>query len=149
MWFVNLTHAIQSPTETRRETLNKHLIIGALAALIANTGAAFAEGDAKKGKSIFKRCIACHNINKEKNKVGPHLVGIIDRKAGIAEKFKYSKAMLAKAAEGLVWDKANISAYLEKPKAFIPKNKMAFVGLKKPADRDNVIAYLEEASKKK
>lgn len=129
--------------------MRNHLLLSTLAILIAGAGTAAAEGDAKKGKSIYKRCIACHNINKEKNKVGPHLVGIIDRKAGAAEKFKYSKAMLQKAEEGLIWDKANIDAYLENPKKFIPKNKMAFVGLKKKKDRDNVIAYLEEASKPK
>jgi len=121
---------------------------GVFAALIASQGPVFAEGDAKKGKKVFKRCAVCHVVNKEKNKVGPHLVGIIGRKAGIAEKFKYSKAMLARGTEGLVWDEANISAYLEKPRTFIPKNKMAFVGLRKKADRDNVIAYLKEATKK-
>jgi cytochrome c len=125
------------------------MVTGALVVLLASQGNAFAEGDAKKGKSVFKRCAACHNVDKDKNKVGPHLVGIVDRKAGTAEKFRYSKALLAKAAEGLVWDKANLDAYLTKPKDFIPKGKMAFAGLNKKADRDNVIAYLEEAGKKK
>lgn len=129
--------------------MNLRLMAGVFAVLIASQGPVFAEGDAKKGKKVFKRCAVCHVVNKEKNKVGPHLVDIMGRKAGIAEKFKYSKAMLAKATEGLVWDEANISAYLEKPRTFIPKNKMAFVGLKKKADRDNVIAYLKEATKKK
>lgn len=129
--------------------MNLRLIAGLTAALIATQSPAFAEGDAKKGKRIFKRCAVCHAVDKEKNKVGPHLVGIMGRKAGAVEKFKYSKAMLAKAKEGLAWDEANIDAYIEKPKTFIPKNKMAFVGLKKKADRDNVIAYLKEATKKK
>ena len=38
-----------------------------------------------------------------------------------------------------------IAAYLADPKGYIPKNKMAFVGLKKEEDRANVIAYLKEA----
>jgi cytochrome c len=129
--------------------MRKQLLACVFTALIASNGAAFAEGDAAKGKRIYKRCVACHNIDKEKNKVGPNLVGIVGRKAGIVEKFKYSKALLAKAAEGLVWDKASLSAYLEKPKAFIPRGRMPFAGLRKQADRDNVIAYLEEAGKKK
>jgi cytochrome c len=127
--------------------MRKQLLACALTVLIVGNGAAIAEGDAAKGKRIYKRCVACHNVDKEKNKVGPHLVGIVGRKAGIAEKYRYSKALLAKAAEGLVWDKASLSAYLEKPKAFIPRGKMPFAGLRKPADRDNVIAYLEEAGK--
>lgn len=125
------------------------LVAGMFAALIVSQGSALAEGDAKKGKSVYKRCAVCHVVDKEKNKVGPHLVGIIGRKAGAVEKFKYSKAMRKKGEEGMVWDVANIDAYLEKPRKFIPKNKMAFVGLKKKADRDNVIAYLKEATKKK
>lgn len=125
------------------------ILVAALTALVASHGTAVAEGDAKKGKRVFKRCIACHVVDKEKNKVGPHLVGIVGRKAAAAEKFKYSKAMKAKGEEGMVWDEANIDAYLEKPRTFIPKNKMAFVGLKKAADRANVIAYLKEAAKKK
>ena len=129
--------------------MNQKFLAIAITALVASQGPAFAEGDAKKGKSVFKRCIACHSIDKEKNKVGPHLVGIVGRKAGTVEKFKYSKAMLKKGEEGLVWDEANISAYLEKPKTFIPKNRMAFVGLKKEKDRANVIAYMKEAGKKK
>ncbi len=129
--------------------MNQKFLATAITALVVSHGAALAEGDAKKGKAVFKRCVVCHYIDKEKNKIGPHLVGIIGRKAGVAEKFKYSKAMLAKASEGLVWDEANISAYLEKPRKFIPKNKMAFAGLRKPTDRANVIAYLKEAAKKK
>ena len=85
--------------------------------VLMSFGPAYAEGDAKKGKSVFKRCLACHDIKKEKNKVGPHLVGIVGRKGGIAEKYKYSKSLLAKAAEGLVWDEASLDTYLEKPKS--------------------------------
>ena len=128
--------------------MRKQLLACISAALIAGSSPAFAEGDAAKGKRIYKRCQACHNVNKDKNKIGPHLVGIVGRKAGIVTKYRYSKALLAKAAEGLVWDKASLSAYLQKPKAFIPRGKMPFAGLRKPADRDNVIAYLKEAGKK-
>jgi cytochrome c len=51
--------------------------------------------------------------------------------------------MLAKGAEGLVWDEASLTGYLADPKGFIPKNKMAFAGLKKPDEIANVIAYLK------
>jgi len=122
-----------------------------IAAVVGMSMPALAEGgDVKKGAKVYKRCAACHNVNKEKNKVGPHLVGIIDRKAGTVEKFKYSKALLkmAEGDSGLVWTKENLDKYLTKPKAFIKRGKMAFAGLKKESDRANVIAYLEEASKK-
>ena len=56
--------------------------------------------DADAGKKIFKKCFACHAIGPgAKNKVGPHLNGVIGRPAGSAEGFKYSKAMKAKKAK--------------------------------------------------
>lgn len=119
------------------------LKIALAAALIVLVPSLATAGDAEHGKKVFKKCKVCHYIDKEKNKVGPYLKGIVGRKAASVEKFKYSKAMKAKAEEGLVWTEENISKYLEKPKAFIPKNKMSFTGLKKEADRADVIEYLK------
>jgi len=113
-----------------------------LCAFAFSTGA-HAEGDIEAGIKVFKKCKACHNIDKEKNKVGPHLIGVVDRAAAMVEGYKYSKAMKAKSAEGLMWTEENLDAYLMKPKAFVPKTKMAFPGLKKPKDRTNVIAYIK------
>ena len=107
------------------------LILGAAPA-VAN--------DVASGEKVFKRCKACHYADKEKNKTGPHLVNVIDRKAGSIEGYKYSKAM---AASGLVWDEATLTAYLKAPKKFLKGTKMAFAGLKKDADIKNLIAYLK------
>ncbi|MEC7438102.1 MAG: cytochrome c family protein, partial [Pseudomonadota bacterium] len=52
---------------------------------------------------------------------------------------KYSKAM---KASGIVWDETTLADYLRAPKKYIKGTKMAFVGLKKDADIENVIAYL-------
>ena len=104
--------------------------------------------DVKKGERVFKRCAACHNIDQEKNKIGPHLVGVVGRKAGSVDGFKYSSSLLQKAEEGLEWTEENLDTYLESPKKFIPRGKMAFAGLRKPDERADVIAYLEAAGKK-
>ena len=117
------------------------LALAALAASLATP--AFADGDAAAGKNVFKKCMACHAADKEQNKVGPHLVGIVGRKAGAIEGFAFSDAMKAKGTEGLVWDEANITSYVKAPKEFIPDNKMAFAGLKKDEDIVNLIAYLK------
>lgn len=114
----------------------------ALAIAAAGTTPVFADGDAEKGKKVFNKCKACHDAEAEKNKVGPHLVGIIGRAAAAVEGFKYSDAMIAKGAEGLVWDAETIAEYVKDPKGYIPKNKMAFAGLKKDDDVEDVIAYL-------
>lgn len=130
----------------------------AVLALFAFTGAAHAEGDVAKGKKVFNKCKACHKVGgKAKNGVGPVLNGIIGRKAGAAEKFKYSKLLKGAAELGMVWDEALLDKYLDKKgmnktlKAFIKekggkpkgKSKMAFAGLKKPQQRADVIAYLK------
>ena len=76
----------------------------------------------------------------EKHKTGPHLVNLIGRTAGSLEDYKkYSKAM---KASGIVWGEETLTEYLRAPKKYIKGTKMAFVGLKKDADIENVIAYL-------
>ena len=111
---------------------------------------AHAGGDAEKGKKVFKKCKACHAVGENaKNKVGPVLNGVIGRKAGTYDGFKYSKAMKEAGEKGVVWNHDTLSAFLEKPRKFIPKTKMAFAGLRKEKDRENVIAYLETFSKDK
>ena len=106
---------------------------------------AFAEGDPVKGKKVFNKCKACHVVNEEKNKVGPHLVGLFGRQAGSLDGYKYSKAM---KAAGIVWDEATLDAYLESPRKNVKGTKMAFAGLRKEQDRLDVIAYLKEATAK-
>ena len=127
----------------------KRLIAAAGIVIFAASGAAFAEGDAAKGEKVFKKCKACHQVGEDaKNRVGPVLNGVVGRHIATVEDFKYSKAFLAKAeAEpDFVWDEAAIDTYLTKPRDFIPKNKMAFAGLKKEQDRADVIAYLKTFS---
>jgi len=104
---------------------------------------AFAEGDPAKGKRVFNKCKSCHAVgDNAKNRVGPILNGIVGSAAGQNPDFKYSDALLAMAEEGLVWDEESLTAYLTKPKDFMPGGKMSFAGLRKDADIANVIAYM-------
>jgi cytochrome c len=97
-------------------------------------------GDVEAGAKVFKKCKACHYVDQEKNKTGPHLVNIIGRAAGSIEGYKYSKAM---AGSGIVWDEATLTEYLRAPKKYVKGTKMAFRGLQKDVDLANVIAYLK------
>jgi len=124
--------------------MKKTLILTAFAATIAFAVPAHADGDAEAGEKVFAKCKACHEAEKGVNKVGPTLKGVVGRKAASVADYKYSDAMTAKGAEGLVWSEENLTTYLADPKKFVPGTKMAFAGLKKPEEIANVIAYLKE-----
>lgn len=115
-------------------------------AVVAVPMTAFAQGDVEKGEKVFRKCKACHTVEDMTNKVGPSLQNIVGRQAGTVEGFNYSKAMKTAGEEGLTWTEENIDKYLADPRGFVKKNKMAFVGLKKESDREDVIAYLKTFS---
>ena len=122
--------------------MNKKLAAALVGAFVIAAAPLWA-ADAAKGKKVLNKCKACHVINKTKNKVGPHLKGILGRQAASVEGYKYYKAMKASA---LVWDEATLAAFLKKPRKFVKGTKMAFAGLRKDKDIANVFAYLKEAA---
>ena len=101
-------------------------------------------GDAAAGQKVFNKCRACHVADKETNRVGPHLVGIIGRKAASVDGFKYSDGMKGAGEKGLVWTEETIAQYMKDPKDFVPGNRMAFVGLKKDEEIQDLIAFLKK-----
>lgn len=103
-----------------------------------------AQGDATKGKRIFNRCKACHNLTAtERTRMGPNLDNLFGREAGSSEGYKYSKAL---AEADFVWTEGKLDSWLTQPRAFLPGNKMAFAGLRKEQDRKDLMAYLREAT---
>lgn len=127
----------------------KHAIATAVLTVALTGGAvtAHAEGDTAAGEKTFKsQCARCHTIDEGgKNKVGPNLFGVFGTTAGTRvasfEK-RHSKVM---KASGIVWDEKSLDGFLENPKKFMPKNRMTYKGVAKPADRENLIAYLKAA----
>ncbi|HAT08253.1 MAG TPA: cytochrome c family protein [Rhodobiaceae bacterium] len=102
-------------------------------------------GDAVKGAKIYKKCVSCHMIGDgAKNRIGPHLNGVIGREIGGITDYKYSKAMVKYAATEKVWSEENLAAYLESPRKVVKGGRMSFAGLRKQKDRADVIAYLKE-----
>ena len=108
------------------------------------SSAAFADGDAKKGEKVFKKCAACHSVEAGKHKIGPSLAGIVGKKAGSTDFTKY-KAL--KGAD-FSWDEDTISAWITNQKDFLkskglPTKTAMRIAIKKEDDREDVIAYLK------
>lgn len=126
------------------------IFLSALAVFALFSGHMAAAQDAAAGKKVFKKCKACHRIGEgAKNGVGPALNNVVGRAAGSAEKYKYSKALMAAKDGGLVWDEEKIADYIADPKAYMikllddpkAKPKMTFK-LKKEQHRKDVAAYV-------
>ncbi len=100
-----------------------------------------------KGEKVFRKCAACHQVGDgAKNRVGPVLTEVVGAPAGHLEDFKYSKALMGMAQEGLVWNDETLGAFLANPKSFMKGTKMGFAGLKKDDDIKAIIAYLSSLS---
>ncbi len=116
-----------------------HAIV--LAASMAVTAQAHASGDAANGKSYFSRCAICHSDTKgAPNKIGPNLFGVVGRKAGSMPNFFYSGAM---KRSGITWTEEKLEAYINKPQAVVPGNRMAFAGVTSHQQVEDIVAYLE------
>lgn len=96
------------------------------------------------GEAAWRQCRTCHQVgDKARNGTGPVLNGIVGRAAGSMDGFRYSPAFAAAAGEGLVWDAATLDTFLTDPAKLIPKNRMAFRGVKDADERAALIAYLQ------
>lgn len=93
----------------------------------------------KAGKKLFAQCQACHNTKDKVNAVGPHLVGIMGRKAGSIASFNYSPAL---ANANMVWSRDKLAQFITNPKKAVPGNTMPYNGMSNPQDVDNLMDYL-------
>ena len=106
--------------------------------------AIMALGDVTSGEKIFKKCAACHSINKGgKNKIGPALYNVVGRTVGGLDDYKYSKAL---ASYGKEWTFEELNGFLKKPSSYLKGTKMSYAGLRKEKDRASIIKYLNQSS---
>jgi len=122
---------------TKRSATVAAALIGGL---LGGAGLAHAQGDPAAGERVWRQCQACHVIDAEQNRVGPHLVGIFGREAGAVEGFNYSPAM---ANSGITWTEETIGEYLADPRGYVEGNRMAFAGLRQEQQILDVIAYMK------
>jgi cytochrome c len=103
-----------------------------------------ASADAAKGAKLFGKCKACHTTeNGGKNKVGPNLWNVVGRAKAGGAGYAYSSALKDMGGD---WSFADLDAFLNKPKSFVPGTKMSFAGLKKPGQRAAMLVYLRSLS---
>ena len=106
--------------------------------------AIMALGDITSGEKIFKKCAACHSINKGgKNKIGPALYNVVGRAVGGVDDYKYSKTL---ASYGKEWTFEELNGFLQKPASYLKGTKMSYAGLRKEKDRASIIKYLNQNS---
>ena len=122
--------------------MKMHCLIAAML-VAASALPTLADGDAKAGATVFKKCAACHTATEPTNRVGPSLLGVVGRPVATFDKYRYSEAMKAFGA-GKVWDETLLTEYLPSPRALVPGTIMSFAGLKKPQDIATLIAYLKD-----
>lgn len=103
-----------------------------------------AEGDAARGEEAYSRlCVGCHSI--EENRIGPKHRGVVGRRVGSVEGFKYSAALKQST---LVWDAALLDRWLADPEATIKGQRMGF-RVVSPTTRGDLVAYLNSQKAEK
>jgi len=118
--------------------------LSAPAALATTVNDLLAGADVAKGEKVFKKCKACHTVKEGgKKKSGPNLFDVVGGVVAAKDGFKYSKALKEYGGD---WTIERLDAFLTKPKAEVKRTKMSFAGLKKPEDRANLIAFLNQYS---
>jgi cytochrome c len=118
-----------------------------LASAVALTSAAFssasADGDPKRGASVYRACVACHSLERDLHLTGPSLAGLWGKKAASVEDFpRYSRAL---KAQQFIWDETTLDAWVANPAAFVKDNSMTFRGIKDDNARRDLVAFLRLA----
>jgi cytochrome c len=119
-------------------SMNIRASIGAATLLAALAIGPAAAADAEHGKALYQACVACHT--EKPDAMGPSLKSVFGRRSAALEDFRYSNSM---KRANLVWDEANLHAYIVDPQRKVKGNRMPFGGLVNPGDVDDIVAYLK------
>ena len=110
-------------------------------------GTVLPKADVAAGLVVSAKCASCHSFaNGGPNGTGPDNWGVIGRDPGTHAGFAYSSAMTDFGKAHATWTYDELYEFLANPSAYVSGTKMGFVGLKKPEDRINLIAWLRQQS---
>jgi cytochrome c len=113
---------------------------GATPSTSAQAVAAASVAAAAEPPASFAQCRICHTTEAGKHLIGPSLAGVYGRPAASAPGYPYSAAL---KQAGFTWDDATLGRFLEAPMKVLPGTRMTYAGLKDPAARAEVVAYLK------
>jgi len=127
--------------------MRRSFSIAAILTALVLSGPALAQ-DNGAGAAVFaKHCKACHQLGDgAANRIGPQLNGIFGRRAGAVDGFAYSQPMLRTGADGLIWTRETLNAFVENPKSMVSRTKMTFRGLASGDERAALLTYLRRFS---
>jgi cytochrome c len=104
----------------------------------------YASADRSRGERQAQFCRACHSLEQGgANMIGPALFGFFGREVGGQSGFEYSAAM---RDADFIWTPEAMHAWLAQPGRFLPGNRMTFAGVPAEQDRNDLIAYLLDAT---
>jgi len=111
------------------------------------TPAPVAANDNGRGAKLFRKCAACHTLEREGAfKAGPTLYGLFGRLAGTVSGYPYSDAL--KRAK-IVWTEQTVDALFSVgPETLTPGSKMPLQRMPNAKDRSDLIQYLKQVTAK-
>ena len=122
-----------------RNGLGRFALLSGIACLGLSTFSASEDAD---GQLMFNNvCRTCHSIREGDNRLGPHMRGIVGRKAGSLPDYSYSSAM---RGANFVWDEENLERFIANPDEIVPGNTMKpYGGLPSAESRAKLVAFLK------
>ena len=112
-----------------------------IAGVLFAVAVASIQATAEDGAGLFKKyCQTCHSIEKTASmRQGPPLYGVIGRKAGAVERFKYSDGL---KSAGWIWTPEKLDEWIAFPKKMVRDTSMMY-RQGDPEIRKAIIAYIE------
>lgn len=99
------------------------------------------------GAQAARQCGSCHTFGEgEGHRTGPNLWDTVGAPVAGHEGYAFSDVLEALGQAGETWTFENLDAFLESPRNFAPGTRMTYAGMRNPADRANLIAYMATLS---
>ena len=97
-------------------------------------------------RQFARKCSVCHTLQVDgRRRAGPTLFGVFGRQAGTLEGYPYSDALIEST---IVWNEATIDRlFKDGPDVVTPGTKMPIQRMKNAQDRQDLVRFLQSATK--